>query len=108
MSSTRSVLSVTPSEANDFISELDPIILDVRTPQEFIEGHIYGAINLPLTDLSESVVLEKLGKPDPGVLVYCKSGRSSFEASEMLAEMGYKNVCSLDSGIDGWPFGVVS
>lgn len=104
----KGVRSVTPSEANDFISESNPIILDVRSPQEFIKGHIEGAINLPLSELNEPAVIEKLGEAYPGVLVYCESGRRSFAASAMLANMGYGNVHSLDYGINSWPFGVVA
>lgn len=104
---SKSVKSVTPSEANDFISEENPVILDVRTPQEFAVGHIEGAINLPVGQLDEAIAQEFIGGLDTPVLVYCKSGIRSLNASKILVKMGYDNVRNLSGGIDKWPFGIV-
>lgn len=98
--------TVTSSEANDIITELNPIILDVRTPQEFNEGYIEGAINLPMEDINESSVFDIASMNTP-VLVYCRSGSRSTLACEMLAEIGTKDLFNLADGITGWPFGVV-
>lgn len=99
--------SVTSAEANDIITELDPVILDVRTPQEFSEGHIDGAVNLPVDDISEPAISEITTNLDAPILVYCRSGIRSVRACQMLAKMGYDDLFNLADGIIGWPFGVV-
>ncbi len=76
------------------------IILDVRRPDEFAEGHIPGAINIP----NETIGTEELKKlPDKAqlILVYCRSGRRSKEASEKLVRLGYTNVVEF-GGILDW------
>jgi rhodanese-related sulfurtransferase len=76
------------------------IILDVRRPDEFAEGHIPGAINIP----NETIGTEELKKlPDKAqlILVYCRSGRRSKEASEKLVKLGYTNVVEF-GGILDW------
>ena len=76
------------------------IILDVRTPAEYASGHIPGAINLPLQDIA-------IGYTDPLpdlnqlILVYCRSGNRSLQASAMLAEYGYNNIVEF-GGIHHW------
>ncbi len=83
----------------------NPIIVDVREPYEFASGHIPGAINLPLGDLTQ---LAKAELPDKDALIYlyCRSGnRSAYGAMEMVA-MGYTNLYDL-GGIISWPYEVV-
>ena len=107
MSSFEHFHNVTSSEANDIITELDPVILDVRTPSEFKEGHIEGAVNLPVDNLNESSILEVFDDADAPILVYCKSGVRSARACAQLSEMGSKGLFNLTDGIMAWPFGVV-
>ena len=82
------------------------ILLDVRTPQEFRDRHIPGAINVPNEDIGTGKILEL---PDKGqlILVYCRSGNRSKQASEKLAALGYTNVVEF-GGINDWPGEVVS
>lgn len=76
-------------------------LLDVRTPAEFKESHIKDAININIFDENfTSIVKSKLNKSIP-VAVYCRSGKRSAEASEILKSLGYK-VKNLDGGIVGW------
>ena len=76
------------------------IILDVRRADEFAEGHIPGAINVA----NESIGTEEIPElPDKSqlILVYCRSGRRSKEASEKLVKLGYTNIVEF-GGILDW------
>ena len=77
------------------------IILDVRTPEEFVDKHIPGAINIP----NETIGTEKIPQlPDKDqlILVYCRSGNRSKQASEKLVALGYTNIVEF-GGINDWP-----
>ena len=71
--------------------EKDYIILDVRRPDEFAEGHIPGAINVPNEEIGSAEIAELPDKSQL-ILVYCRSGRRSKEASEKLVMLGYTNI----------------
>lgn len=75
------------------------ILLDVRSPQEFKEGHLEGAINIPLYDLEKQ--LDKLPDKECTTIIYCASGNRSKKAKEELENLGYKNVYDLKNGLDG-------
>ena len=70
--------------------EKDYIILDVRRPDEYAEGHIPGAINVPNEEIGTAEIAELPDKSQL-ILVYCRSGRRSKEASEKLVKLGYTN-----------------
>ena len=78
-----------------------PQILDVRTPEEFSEGHIDKATNIDWQNENFVKNTEKLDKNKP-VYVYCKSGRRSLKASEKLEELGFKKIYNLDGGYLKW------
>ena len=82
------------------------IILDVRTPEEFSEKHIPGAINIPNETIG-TAVLPELPEKDQLILVYCRSGNRSKQASEKLAALGYTNIAEF-GGINSWPGETVS
>ncbi|MCP5207994.1 MAG: rhodanese-like domain-containing protein [Hahellaceae bacterium] len=76
-------------------------IIDVRTPEEFASGHVPGAINIPLDDLSAH--LPKLASlKDQPVVVYCRSGRRAGVALERLAQEGFSQLRHLDGDMLGW------
>jgi len=77
------------------------LILDVRTPEEFAEKHIPGAINVPNEVIGTEEVPE-LPDKDQLILVYCRSGNRSKQASEKLAALGYTNIVEF-GGINDWP-----
>ena len=81
-------------------TETDYIILDVRRPDEYTEGHIKGAINVPNESIGDSEIPEL---PDKGqlILVYCRSGRRSKEAAKKLSKLGYTNIVEF-GGILDW------
>lgn len=68
-------------------------LLDVRTPDEYNESHINGAINLPLQDMKVGV-MPSAPKEKP-LYVYCRSGNRSAESTKILASAGYQNVIDL-------------
>jgi rhodanese-related sulfurtransferase len=68
-----------------------PVIIDVRTPQEFATGSIEGAVNLPLKGLPESLLSEGI-ELDEEVVVYCRSGRRSAQAKTLLKAAGFELV----------------
>ena len=92
---------ITMSEAVKMMeTENNYIILDVRRADEFAEGHIPGAINV----VNEVIGTEEIPElPDKSqlILVYCRSGRRSKEASEKLVKLGYTNIVEF-GGILDW------
>lgn len=80
--------------------ESDYIILDVRTPEEFSDAHIPGAINIPNETIGKSEI-SRLPRKDQLILVYCRSGRRSKEAAEKLVSLGYTNIVEF-GGIIYW------
>ena len=71
--------------------EKNYIILDVRRPDEYAEGHIPGAINVPNEEIGTTEIAE-LPQKSQLILVDCRSGRRSKEASEKLVKFGYTNI----------------
>ena len=86
--------------------ETDYIILDVRRADEFASGHIPDAINIPNEEIGTAQIPEL---PDKGqlILVYCRSGNRSKQASEKLAALGYTNIVEF-GGINSWPGEIVT
>ncbi|MBP3634185.1 MAG: rhodanese-like domain-containing protein [Oscillospiraceae bacterium] len=80
--------------------ETEYIILDVRTPEEFAQRRIPGAINVPNESI-ETQALSQLPDKDQLILVYCRSGNRSKQASEKLVALGYTNVVEF-GGINDW------
>ena len=73
------------------------IIIDVRTEEEYIGGHITDAINIPL-DRIDSITYDK----DKTLVLYCATGIRSATAAEQLYDMGYTSLYSLDGGLINW------
>lgn len=76
-------------------------ILDVRTAQEYSEKHIPGAINIANESIGTEEIPE-LPDKDQLILVYCRSGNRSKQASEKLVKLGYTNIVEI-GGINSWP-----
>ena len=86
--------------------ESNYIILDVRTPEEFSEKHIPNAINIPNETIG-TADLPDLPDKDQLILVYCRSGNRSKQASEKLVKLGYTNIVEF-GGINDWTGETVS
>lgn len=87
-------------------NEKDYIILDVRTEQEFEEQHIPNAINVPNETIGTKEISE-LPDKEQLLMVYCRSGNRSKQASEKLVEIGYSNIVEF-GGMKDWPGETVS
>ncbi len=87
-------------------TEKDYVILDVRTEEEYKEGHIPGAICVPNETIGEDDIAE-LPKKEQVILVYCRSGRRSKQAAAKLSAQGYTNVYEF-GGILDWQGTIVS
>ncbi len=98
-------VNITAQEAKEIMDcEEGYVILDVRTWDEYNQGHIPGAILIPDTEIkarAEEVLTDK----DQLILVYCRSGRRSKLAAEILVELGYTNIREF-GGIIDWPYEV--
>ncbi len=75
------------------------MILDVRSDKEYEQGHIPGAVHVPLADIGDRV--KKL-KKDKDLVVYCRSGNQSIWAIKRLMGMGYRNLFNLKGGYSAW------
>lgn len=80
-------------------------LIDVRTPQEYAQGHIPGAVNIPIESLPQA--LSQIDKSKP-VAVYCATGARSLNAKQFLAAQGYQTVINLQQGIVAWDGPTVS
>jgi len=76
-----------------------PIVLDVRTPEEFGSGHIPGALNIPHTELAARV---DDVRSDRGVVLYCMVGPRARLGEKTLVEAGVPKVLHLDGGLAAW------
>lgn len=80
--------------------ETNFLVLDVRTPEEYAEGHIPGAINVPNETIGKDAIAA-LPDKEQKILVYCRSGNRSKMAAEKLAQQGYTNIVEI-GGIQSW------
>ena len=79
----------------------DLVILDVRTPEEFAEGHLEGAVMIDFYDLDFADQLAELD-PDVPYLLYCRSGNRSGQTLALMEELGFTDVADVDGGINQW------
>ena len=102
-----SYTQISQDEAMKMMAEqTDYLIVDVRRSDEFAEGHIAGAINVPNEDIDDEMP-ELLPDKDQLLLIYCRSGNRSTEASQKLADIGYTNVYEF-GGINTWEGDIVT
>ncbi len=76
------------------------ILIDVRTNQEFNEGHISRAIVIPYYEISDKIQSLVIDKKDT-IIIYCQNGGRGKKACEILEKLGYENVYNLKDGIEG-------
>lgn len=98
-------MNITAQEAKEIMDrESGYVILDVRTREEYDQGHIPGAIVISHEEVADKAE-ETLTDKDQLILVYCRSGRRSKIAAEALVELGYTNILEF-GGILDWPYEV--
>lgn len=97
------LMNITAQEAKQLMDTQEGyVILDVRTPEEYAQEHIPGAVLIPdyeLQEKAEAVLTDK----DQMILVYCRSGRRSKNAAQVLVSLGYTQIREF-GGIIDWPY----
>ncbi|MFT5729435.1 MAG: rhodanese-related sulfurtransferase [Desulforhopalus sp.] len=92
---------VTASEAAELLKNLNPFILDVRTPPEYEQAHIEGTHLIPIQELQKRIgELESQKHED--IFVYCATGNRSTVAARILADAGFKRIYNLRYGVYDW------
>ncbi|WP_395732085.1 rhodanese-like domain-containing protein [Prosthecobacter sp.] len=92
---------VKADEAAKIIADGKVAVIDVRTPDEFKDGHIQGAKNIDIMSQDFEAQLGKLDKTQP-TLVHCQAGGRSMRALKVFEKLGFKNLIHLDEGFGGW------
>ena len=82
--------------------EQNAIVIDVRTIEEYNDGHIEGSINIPVDNIA-NITYNK----EDIIILYCASGMRSSNAAKTLIDLGYTNVYNLDGGLINWGFDLV-
>lgn len=84
--------TIAPEQARSLV-EQGAHLVDVRTPGEFADGHIEGAVNIPVDQITGR--FDEIGKRDEPVVVYCRSGARSGRAKRVLEQAGFASVHNL-------------
>lgn len=86
-------------------SDKSCLMVDVREEEEYITGHAENALLFPVDDIDEPSAAMLLPDKNRPIILYCRSGRRSAEASEKLSKLGYTKLYDVGSLI-GWPYGM--
>ena len=95
---------ISQRDAKNIMDSQPCFVLDVRTEEEFVQGHIENSVCIPVDSLAER--LDELPAKDALILVCCRSGKSSRLAAELLDGQGYTNVLDF-GGLVYWKYGYV-
>lgn len=101
LAQNESFKTVETKEFQKMTENKETVILDVRTPEEYAEGHLKNSTNI---DVNSSDFEQQISKLDVNktYLVYCRSGKRSANASGLMTSKGFKNVVNLKGGIMAW------
>jgi rhodanese-related sulfurtransferase len=100
-SADAAVTDVSPQQATQIVAQEGVRILDVRTPAEFAQGHLDGAVNIDVTSPDFDAAVSSLPK-DATWFVYCRSGNRSGVATDRMADLGFTAMYDLQGGIVDW------
>lgn len=100
----KGTVTMNAQQAQALLADPELLILDVRTPQEFGEGHIKKARLIPVAELGGRIA-EIAGWKNKPVLVYCRSGGRSASAAQLLVGAGFTKVNNLAGGTGAWSAG---
>lgn len=98
-SQSEAIKVLTPIEFKE--KAVNQIIIDIRTPQEFSQGHIDGAVNINYYDSNFMDQIAKYDKNQP-IFIYCRSGNRTSPASRKMADFGFTQIYDLEGGILYW------
>jgi rhodanese-related sulfurtransferase len=100
-SSPESVTNQGVTEFAKTVSDSSVVVLDVRTPAEFMSGHLANAINIDVEGMQFNSDVSKLDKSKT-YAVYCRSGRRSAIATDEMSKLGFKTLFNLEGGTGAW------
>jgi rhodanese-related sulfurtransferase len=100
-SSSESVTNQGVTEFAKTVSDPSVVVLDVRTPAEFMSGHLANAINIDVEGMQFNSDVSKLDKSKT-YAVYCRSGRRSAIATDEMSKLGFKTLFNLEGGTGAW------
>jgi sulfur-carrier protein adenylyltransferase/sulfurtransferase len=92
---------IDPGRAREVFDDAGAVFVDVREPREWAQGHLPGAIHIPVAEVPEQAASALPDRSRP-IVTYCATGRRSLRAAHALAELGYEEVTSLAGGIEDW------
>ncbi|MFR1647537.1 MAG: rhodanese-like domain-containing protein [Clostridia bacterium] len=87
----------TQEEATEIYERTNALLIDVRTPEEYRENHIEGAVNIPVYEIDN--IKNEIIDPNKVILVYCKTGKRSKIVKQILIQNGYKNVYTFSAKV---------
>jgi len=94
-------VGLTPTQATLLINREDALVIDVREPGEYIDGHVPDSRNIPASQLESRIGEIEKFKDRPLILV-CRSGARSSSACSQLSRLGFANVSNLSGGVGDW------
>jgi len=94
---------ITVEEMDSLLKMGNVQLIDVRTPQEYANGYIEGAVNIDFRDKNFESLIEKVDKSKP-VAVYCGRGGRSGKCSTFMKKAGFTKIYDLDGGITEWKY----
>lgn len=99
--SSSSATKVSPKEFSEVIKDISIVVLDVRTPEEFAEGHLQGAINIDFQSGNFEKEIAALDRTAT-YAVYCRSGNRSGQAVKVMSDSGFTKLYDMDGGLVDW------
>ena len=101
-STAQEIKVISPEEVYDALRDNQNLqLVDVRTQEEYGEDHLKTAQNICVTDDDFKEKVAKLDKNEP-IYVYCRSGKRSAKAAQILKEMGFKEIYDMEGGFLNW------
>lgn len=97
-SDTAAVTDIGAAELIEVVGEPETVIIDVRTPVEYAEGHVAGALNIDIASPTFNDEIAAL-PTDQTYVVYCRSGNRSAQAATIMADAGFSDVYNVDAGL---------
>ncbi|NWJ48994.1 MAG: rhodanese-like domain-containing protein [Chloroflexi bacterium] len=91
---------ITPIQAEQRIKETNPLVVDVREPNEYAAGHIKDSVLIPLGQVGMRI--DELGPKEGEIILVCHSGGRSSYAANMLAAQGFTNLSNIIGGTMAW------
>lgn len=108
ISQNKGIVRLNNEQFSEKMKAPDVVILDVRTPEEYMAARIEGSVLMNVLDKETFRKQIKSLDASKTFLVYCRSGNRSMTAANILADNGFKNIFELERGIAGWKGPVVS